>query len=281
MRYLIGFVCVCVLGLVPMVGCSSGNGKCQSDGDCNDGRECSEDYCSDGACGHNLVRCPCEAALSDYCTGDECPTRDQAIVDALESCPTVWLAEAGRCGEGNDIFDYVDSQSSYQSETQYFDTTGTLVAVTECTDCDCFFCSDGRRALCINYGPVPDCERRPDKVLCGGSCEFPLSDYCTAPECPTWDQAIADVRQSCDAWRYAATWQCGDYRYVEALPPTNAAFQGLYQYFDASGALVAVRWCLDHNGMECGPDHFARCNQYGPMLDCGTPVREEVLCELR
>jgi hypothetical protein len=47
MRYLFGFLVVCALGVVPLVGCGEGS-ECQSG--CNDGDECTWDMCVDGAC---------------------------------------------------------------------------------------------------------------------------------------------------------------------------------------------------------------------------------------
>jgi hypothetical protein len=43
MRYLFGLLCVCALGLMPLVGCEAP--KCQSDADCGDQNECTADSC--------------------------------------------------------------------------------------------------------------------------------------------------------------------------------------------------------------------------------------------
>ena len=70
MRYLFGFLCVCALGLMPLVGCSEtagtggsgGDGgaggeggtggmpECQSPEDCDDDNECTDDTCLAGVC---------------------------------------------------------------------------------------------------------------------------------------------------------------------------------------------------------------------------------------
>ncbi len=58
MRYLFGFMCVCALGLMPLVGCSETSGTggsggtalCEGDDDCDDGNECTDDTCSAGVC---------------------------------------------------------------------------------------------------------------------------------------------------------------------------------------------------------------------------------------
>ena len=72
MRYLFGFMCVCALTVMPLVGCSettgdggsggeAGNGgsggmpECQSPEDCNDGNACTADACADGVCEFTAV----------------------------------------------------------------------------------------------------------------------------------------------------------------------------------------------------------------------------------
>ncbi|MBW2381420.1 MAG: hypothetical protein JRG70_18065, partial [Deltaproteobacteria bacterium] len=45
MRYLFGFLCVCALGVVPLVGCSETQTECESAEDCSDGSQCTEDAC--------------------------------------------------------------------------------------------------------------------------------------------------------------------------------------------------------------------------------------------
>ncbi len=103
MRYLLGFLCVCALGVLPVVGCGETQRECQSAEDCNDGNECTEDACNvasgtcsntsvddgrvcsfdgvsgvcvSGACGENL----CEGVVCEdddnECTGDVCNFAD-------------------------------------------------------------------------------------------------------------------------------------------------------------------------------------------------------------
>ena len=53
MRYLFGFLCVCALGLMPLIGCGETTGsmpECESAEDCDDGNECTADTCTDGKC---------------------------------------------------------------------------------------------------------------------------------------------------------------------------------------------------------------------------------------
>ena len=56
MRYLVGFLCVCALGVVPVMGCSE-SAQCRNDKDCDDQIECTDDECapSTNRCG-NLAR---------------------------------------------------------------------------------------------------------------------------------------------------------------------------------------------------------------------------------
>ncbi|MDH3844618.1 MAG: hypothetical protein OES69_11820, partial [Myxococcales bacterium] len=46
MRYLFGFLCVCALAVMPLVGCSETIPECQIDGDCDDTNECTGDLCN-------------------------------------------------------------------------------------------------------------------------------------------------------------------------------------------------------------------------------------------
>ena len=72
MRSLVGFLCVCALGVVPLVGCDDNNGdggtggtggmggtggtggmpECQGPEDCDDGDGCTVDSCTEGMCSY-------------------------------------------------------------------------------------------------------------------------------------------------------------------------------------------------------------------------------------
>jgi hypothetical protein len=103
---------------------------------------------------------------------------------------------------------------------------------------------------------------------CGpDGCQAPLGDYCQGSDCPTYEESLADAQeyaqQRCDDPFNDATFgQCGDFRYVWRLVGIGS---GTVQYFDASGALVAVRQHSD-TPMSCDEDSFERW--YGPVLDC-------------
>jgi hypothetical protein len=160
MRYVIGLIFVLALGAMPLVAC--GEDACQSDGDCDDGRECSEDYCVDGNCAYNLAPCPCQAPLSDYCTGSDCPNWSESVANAMAFCGACEFphAVAGRCGD----FGYVRTVCGPYGPniTEYFDAMADLVAAARWDD-NATWCGF---AFTIEYGPVPDCEQEAEQILC-------------------------------------------------------------------------------------------------------------------
>ena len=107
MRYLFGFLCVCALGIMPVVGCSetAGDGgsggtggdggtggsggvggdggtggmpRCQIPEDCDDANDCTDDTCVDGTCEYTLradgTACDesNECTTTGMCAGGEC-----------------------------------------------------------------------------------------------------------------------------------------------------------------------------------------------------------------
>jgi len=74
MRYVLGFVCVCALGLMPLVGCGTGPSEleCESAEDCNDENECTADVCTGGVCSNtpaeNGIACGDGACMDGICT---------------------------------------------------------------------------------------------------------------------------------------------------------------------------------------------------------------------
>ena len=74
MRYLFGFLCVCALGMVPVVGCSETSPNLCEGVECeDDGNECTEDVCNpaDGTCGVSVANgaiCSGGACLDEVCT---------------------------------------------------------------------------------------------------------------------------------------------------------------------------------------------------------------------
>jgi len=122
MRYLFGFLCVCALGMMPLVGCSDTQRECESAEGCNDGNECTDDACSSasgtcsntpvddgrvcsfdgfsgvcvsGVCGENL----CEGVVCEddgnECTGDICN-----FADGTCNIPDGTACGSGACLDG-------------------------------------------------------------------------------------------------------------------------------------------------------------------------------------
>ena len=133
-------------------------------------------------------------------------------------------------------------------------------------------CDDG--IVCtIEYCTQGSCDRFSEHC----PCEAPLGDYCTSPGCPTWDSALVEVSESCDApanSRYVVAGRCGDFRYIQ----TYWGYDSSTLYFDASGALVAHAHCTDCNCLRCPSGPAAFCINHGPILNC-EHHEEELLCE--
>jgi hypothetical protein len=125
MRYLFGFLCVCALGLMPLVGCSEG--ECQNAEDCDDQNACTDDHCEfvtgdciyspvydgqacdfdglagvciDGVCGED----PCAGDPCDdgnECTRDKCDFRDGSCRNEnLNTTACDWDGVPGICVDG-------------------------------------------------------------------------------------------------------------------------------------------------------------------------------------
>jgi hypothetical protein len=140
MRWLVAVVlALAVVATVRLIGCGEttgmgGSGGTGGVGGCNDLSGC------------------CQAPLSDYCEGSECPTWDEAIAKA-EECAyfETLLAEYGPCGD----LRYVYVRGWFWEFTDYFDASGALVARYGGGD-QPFEC-DGTSSIDIWYGPIPDC----------------------------------------------------------------------------------------------------------------------------
>jgi hypothetical protein len=74
MRYLFGFICVCALGLMPLLGCETAPSalECESAEDCTDENECTADACTGGVCSNtpaeNGAACSDGACMDSVCT---------------------------------------------------------------------------------------------------------------------------------------------------------------------------------------------------------------------
>ena len=110
-RYLFGFLCVCALGVMPLVGCSDTGGdggsggaagsggsggtggmpECQSPEDCDDANDCTGNACTDGMCEHTPLANGATCDESNECTTGTC---------ADGECDTTSLADGTACGNG-------------------------------------------------------------------------------------------------------------------------------------------------------------------------------------
>ena len=142
MRYLFGFLCVCALAMMPLVGCS----------------ETASEPCEPG------LDCPCQRPLDEYSGGS--PTYEQAIAAAEESAVRtgcncgMWPAAfgAGRCGDLRYVRE--DCGDEY---IEFFDASGTLVAA--------YWWTDGCGLVCpgscsVDYGFDPECELEQEQDFC-------------------------------------------------------------------------------------------------------------------
>ncbi len=125
MRYVLGFLCLCALGAMPLVGCSSSD-ECQSSEDCNDRNACTDEVCEtsgiciyrrvsdgiecdfdgvpgacvNGVCGEDICR---DVVCDDgnECTGDICSFVDGCYFpNQSDGRPCDWNGENGVCTEG-------------------------------------------------------------------------------------------------------------------------------------------------------------------------------------
>jgi hypothetical protein len=95
MRYLLRFVCICALAVVP-VGCGD-EGKCEHLWDCDDGNQCTYDTCVDGRCSFSNkpdgTRCTRECLMgSGECENGNC---DRCVMTCSlvhrDDAPGIWL----------------------------------------------------------------------------------------------------------------------------------------------------------------------------------------------
>jgi len=195
MRYLFGFLCVCALWLVPLVGCSDdAPGGCQSNAECDDQNECTDDRCVDGSCDHIPVSygTPCQFGSLDPTS---CSQEHRICVSGV--------CENNPCDDGNEC-----------TEDSYVRLTSDCMH----SPCDGFFACDwnGEPGYCTNGV----CTEDPCKgVDCGDGdlCTDAFCDYqdgtcrtrarCSAPEC--WDAWCNPANGECVVTPQVGT-RCGN-----------------------------------------------------------------------
>ena len=126
MRYVFGFLCVCALAVVPLVGCSETTGdggsggdggsaggggsagdggsggmagvggsggmpECQNPEDCDDGEECTTDTCASGVCENTAIDDGTTCAESNECAVGQC---------ASGACELTPVTDGTACGNG-------------------------------------------------------------------------------------------------------------------------------------------------------------------------------------
>jgi len=153
MRYLFGFLCVCALGMAPLVGCSDAQPECERAADCDDGDDCSVDVCdpANGACSNT------PADDGTKCDFDGLPGLCKAGV-----CEDAMLCEGVECNDDNEC-----------TEDLCTPADGTCDNLLVADDRECDF--DGFPGLC----KAGVCE---DAMLCEGI-ECDDDNECTEDVC--------------------------------------------------------------------------------------------------
>ena len=121
MRYLFGFVCVCALGIVQLVGCSEGGGEggsggsagtggeggggtggmpeCQNPEDCDDANDCTGNVCADGMCEYSPLADGTACDESNECTTGMCASGECDTTPVQDG--TACGNDAGTCQQGS------------------------------------------------------------------------------------------------------------------------------------------------------------------------------------
>ena len=193
MRYVFGFLCVCALGLVPLVGCGEKQeaDPCLEDWQCDDG-----EFCISGVCGEN----PCDddnECTRDYYRPDGSCDYVQIPIGTPLGTPCDWNGEPGVCINGvceeDPCKGVVCDDGDLCTNDRCVRTTGECafgpVGCSDrntCTDDTCDPDSGG-----CDYTPVPDgqpcCYRGHWKcceLLCFSQCYVcDVAGYCDSGAC--------------------------------------------------------------------------------------------------
>lgn len=187
MRNVLGFLCVCALGVVPLVGCDlswDNSDPCEGVVCPDDGNECTNEFCS---CVGLLCRATCEsrpAADGTDCTFDGSSGVCVSGVCGENLCEDVVCEDEDACTD--DTCDYVDGMCDF--------TPAVCDDRNECTEDTCNP-PDG-----CNYTPVEGltyCLGAPAEICKAGACVPLPTDACTNAEdlavvCdPSFDDEVA------------------------------------------------------------------------------------------
>jgi len=121
MRYLLGLLCVCALGVVPLVGCSETSPNMCEGIDCDDDNECTDDVCdfATGTCSNPPVNDgpPCRGGAGT-CLAGVCVDLPMDVCTNAED-----LANA--CPPGGSMFD-VRSFELRPGPSRLYESSGRL-----------------------------------------------------------------------------------------------------------------------------------------------------------
>jgi hypothetical protein len=146
MRYLFGFLCVCALGMAPLVGCSDAQPECERAADCDDGDDCSVDVCdaANGACSNapadDGTKCDFDG-LPGQCMSGVCEVADQCPYPEGEISNEEYF-QGVRCEEG--LTEIFASRLLYPCSGYAFPCKDGCSIPPPCLCFNCSPCGDGR-----------------------------------------------------------------------------------------------------------------------------------------
>jgi hypothetical protein len=254
MRYLFGFMCVLALGVT---GCSEASGTGGSGGSAGSGGtggECAEP--SDIAGVWEITA----TGISDSCSGLGSYTFPVTIAqdgNALSGETPDGTLAGTVCGDRIQMSGAVPEWSS-RGGTKTVDLQLTISADGNSVEgSDTWNWTSGLQSC---EGSESLSGTRADEDVCdwgfGCPCERPLDEYWQGFSCPTYECALAaaeDFAQQvgdCNAsfGCFSEAGLCGDFRYVRTGCNDG---EDTWEYFDASGTLVAAHWWTDDCGHVC------------------------------
>jgi len=198
MRNFLRVLCVCALGVAPLVGCTEAT-ECETDADCQDQNECTEDFCtSSGTCffrpSNDWESCDDgddNECLYGYCEDGVCTPAPWAQDDPQYD-PNLWVENEtpcesdgtpGVCVCGSCVVELPECSRDEECDDG-----------NECTDDFCDFCTRSCDADTW-YAECHLCDRNGGPGLCmDGVCE--AEPECSADE--ECDDGIACTDDVCD-----------------------------------------------------------------------------------